>query len=350
MKYIANNKIQTIIATFVCVLFVSVPTDSFAQSGLEGLSPEFPSTEEIQDTIEQPLRIQAITSSPQPGETVQISLNHYGRSYLDSSNITWIVNGEEYESGVGMKQISIEAGGLGSVYTVKVVVNRGSEIEETQTITFSVANIDLLWEVVDSYTHPFYKGKALPTMDSAVRMVAIPQVSNQSGMLPAENLIYNWSKDGGRRASDSGYGKNSILVLARFTRKTHSAEVEVEDPQSGSRWSTSDSFRLTEPEVLFYRKTPLGGIQYEREISESIDLAQGSSSTVVAEPHYFSNQDSLEYTWRLNGRSVRETTTSGNTELPLVSEQSGTSEIDLHVTNNDNIFQTGDGSVEIITP
>jgi hypothetical protein len=340
MKYIANNKIQMIIVAFVCVLFVSMPTDSFAQSN----------PKELQRSVEQPLRIQAVTNSPQPGETVQISLNHYGRVYLDSSNITWIVNGEEYESGVGIKQISIEVGSAGSVYAVRALVNRGSEIEKTQTTTFSVANIDLLWEVLDSYTHPFYKGKALPTMDSAVRMVAIPQVSNQSGMLPAENLIYNWSKDGGRRASDSGYGKNSILVLAEFTRRTHSAEVEVEDPQSGSRWTTSTSFRLSEPEVLFYRKNPLGGIQYEREISDTLDLEQGGSSTIVAEPYYFSNQDSLEYSWRLNGRSVKDTTTTGNTELPLVSQQKGTSEIDLYVTNKDNIFQSGRGSVKIITP
>src|SRR5680860_358109 len=155
---------------------------------------DIPSLDELMESTEQALRITLLTKDPQPGETVQLSLFHYGRDYLNYSNITWFVNGAEYESGVGKKRISIKTGAVGSTYSVRAVAVSDIETYETSPITFSVANIDLLWEAAQSYTHPFYRGKALPAMDTAVRIVAIPQVSNQGGTVPAASLVYSWDQ------------------------------------------------------------------------------------------------------------------------------------------------------------
>jgi len=57
--------------------------------------------------------------------------------------------------------------------TIKVVSRRGGYLEEK--ITFQPALVDLMWEA-NTYTPPFYKGKALTSSKSSITVTAIPQL------------------------------------------------------------------------------------------------------------------------------------------------------------------------------
>ena len=123
-----------------------------------------------------------IRSSPEiPGAYTEATINLSTVSYdLSRANIQWIVNNKEVESGFGKSFVSIKTGGAGVETVVSAIITFGST-STTKRLIIRPSEVKLLWQAIDSYIPPFYKGKALPSSEGLLKFVAIPNLKDQNG-------------------------------------------------------------------------------------------------------------------------------------------------------------------------
>jgi len=251
--------------------------------------------------------VEATPQTPGPYERVDLGLSSFSID-LNRSTISWFINNELVRSGIGKKTFSFTTGALGETSKVTVSVNSGALGNINQTISITPSEIDLLWETVGVYTPPFYKGKALPTSQSLIRVVAIPHLKISGGNeLSSDSLIYKWKKNNKYRDfnEQSGYGKNSVVFKRDLLRQSEIVEVEVVSSNGGLSGYNSVFFEQHSPEILFYEQNPLEGVIYEKALDEEFDM-KSNEVTIVAEPYFFSTNSrentNLSFEWSLNNK------------------------------------------------
>ena len=143
---------------FAVSLFAHAQTPSFGEVVLFDVSPE----------------------NPRPNQIVTIDIESFSIDLDRADSITWLINNEVVSRGAGIKQMQFETGKLGSHSVIDVVVRGTSMGAITESITIAPTEVDLIWEA-DSYTPPFYSGKALPASDADITIVAISQFVTSSG-------------------------------------------------------------------------------------------------------------------------------------------------------------------------
>src|SRR3989344_3819496 len=160
---------------------------------------------------------------PEPLENVNITLSSYANN-LDIVLISWFVDGKSAASGTGRKSFSLKAPAAGgeTLVLVKIDFPEG-EIE----LRFPVrpSNTLLLWQAIDSYVPPFYRGKALPSPDSRIKVVAMPEIKIGSGIANASDMAYSWKLDYTNDQAGSGYGKSFFIFNNDFLEKSNSVPV-----------------------------------------------------------------------------------------------------------------------------
>lgn len=278
------------------------------------------------------VNLQASPSIPGPNETVKLSISS-NIINLQESAVSWYVNNSLVSSGIGTTSHSIKTGSLGERIRVDVVVLSSSFGEKTVTRTFVPGEVNVLWEALDSYTPPFYRGKALPTSETAIRLVAMPE---NGGEINSDNLMYEWIRNNRKRdlISQSGYGKNSALLKVERFRSSERFTVNVSSLDRSFVSQGKTSFQKETPEILFYRNHPLQGVVYERAYKNNLKThsAQGELN-VVTEPFFFSaytrKSPSLEYEWRLDNRALETGLAPKKGEITLVMEEGSRTQANL---------------------
>ena len=96
-----------------------------------------------------------------------------------------------------------------------------------ETIVIKPSVIVVLWQANNSYVPPFYKGKAMPSPDSEIKVVALPQIKNSSGFVDPKNMTYTWKKDYTNNPDGSGYGKNSFTYVNDYLEDLNNIGVTV---------------------------------------------------------------------------------------------------------------------------
>ncbi len=136
--------------TFIIVIIISAVSPARAQE----LPQELPYTGTFQDKIS----LQIIPVVPQPGQAINAEVKSLN---IDISRlpIVWYINGKVIQQGIGLTKIQTKAAGAGEPFTIRVVVT-SDEKKFEQSMTLTTGSVDLLWQA-ESYTPPFYKGKAL---------------------------------------------------------------------------------------------------------------------------------------------------------------------------------------------
>lgn len=224
---------------------------------------------------------------------------------LDRATTTWYVNDAIVFSGIGKKQLSFSVGGVGTYTNLEVVVLDSRFGTTTRRVVFKPLSVDFLWESPDSYTPPFYKGKALPSSQARIKIVAIPHDA-----LPGKNdsdpdtFVYTWKKDDRFRDfnAQSGYGRRTLDFVLSLFDVTPTIAVRVESSDKETIGVGEITIGRTDPAVFLYEDRPLQGIWYESAIEEDFRMGNNESS-VIAEPYYFSvpnNPDTdVSYRWRI---------------------------------------------------
>jgi hypothetical protein len=190
-----------------------------------------------------------------------------------------------------------------------------------------------------------------------VKITAFAKKFNRNGLKINPNTIsYRWSQNGEYRhlASQSGYGRNSVLMYADAAKTKFYINVETNSLLEGNVKGTGASLiKSLYPQVSFYKEDPLGGINYEQAVSGKIDHQAGTDLHLVAEPYFISPKNrmhqSIDYRWMLDGRTLRSEELPNKAEVLLVSQagHKGNARLSVSVSNTEKKFQATKASLVI---
>jgi len=327
--------------TFFSVLILVLPFLALTRAvSAQDFSSVMPSSD---------IAVEFSPTAPAPNQTVTATASSESVD-LNSSKISWSVNGKTQKTGTGVSTFSFTVGALGRTTTVSVTVNSPDGQTINKSFSISPADVDLVWQAV-SYTPPFYEGKALFSYEERIEFIAIPHILNSSGAeIPASQLNYKWSRGGYVLGDFSGYGKNTYTMISSVISLPADVQVEVTTTDGTSIADSEAVATPVDPQIVFYQRDPLYGILFQRAVSSSLSLS-GSELDVLAEPFYFANEDvsagNLQYTWSVGGEQVSSDLTKNERVFRPQSGASGTSNISLSVGNTSKILQMADSSFNL---
>lgn len=330
MKFFAHSK-KNLALTLICLCALS----TFAFFGWGSMVAHAQNTGPV---------VTVLPKYPGPYQNVTVKVEDFSRD-INGVNISWSINGKAEKSGVGLKEFTFQTGALGSVSNVSI--NMGGSVE---TVSVRPTSVDLIWQS-DTYTPPFYAGKALHSNQDPVTVVAEPFFLNsKKERLDPNKLVYKWLQDGNIVGSASGYGKKTFTVEQSILLKPISIEVEVSSTDGTYRSNARITISDIRPEVLVYENHPLYGIVFEKALNGKDFVMAGSETKITAVPFFFSNKQKnsgdLLYDWNLNNSSVSE---KGNEVVFRKPEnvKQGSSLISLNVKNLERFMQYADASFNI---
>ena len=288
------------------------------------------------------LNLNLSPENPGSNQTVTASITSYSAN-LNSATITWVINGKTIKKAVGETSFQFVTGNPNATTNLSVIARTSGGETLSQSVILKPANVDLIWQT-DSYTPPFYKGKAMYSHQNKITFIALPHITNSNGAeIGAKNLIYKWSNNGTVIDPLSGYGKDTYTIVGSIISRPLNIEVSVTSPSSGGTALAEARVAPTEPVVLFYKKNPLYGMEFQNALSGEVALLDSKEITVVGVPFFFGTRDlyapELSYKWSVNGVSIDEDTTQTTRVFRQPEGIGGTSNISLSVENSDKILQ-----------
>jgi hypothetical protein len=298
---------------------------------------------------EQGMSITSFPTVPRPLGNVTLTLDDYATN-LEEDRITWSINGKIVSDQIGGNTITVRMGPAGTPYMVRVVVDSLSAGKRlAKDFTLNPADVAILWEA-DTYTPPFYRGKALPSYLSIIKLTPLPMVIGVGGKrVSPDQLIYSWKQDYVPVQSISGYGKTSAEVAMGTGVQETVLTLDVKDATSQATAERTVTISAVDPKLLFYAGTPLQGIQYGRALGESV-AQKTQEMTIDAEPYFFANTElgtsDAALKWQQNGVSI---TGSGlrTITLRVPGNVSGSSRIDASLANNVRILESASRSLVV---
>ncbi len=319
------NALKNIVAATILVSFL--PFFVSAQTNLNFAS-----------TMSEELAVEMIPTYPRPNENVYINLAMYTAD-LNSAQISWYKDGKLELSGKGEVRYSFNTGAVGKETNIEIrVVLQGGQSFSKQ-IKISPASVDLVWES-NSYTPPFYKGKALHARQGLIKIVAMPNFVKNGSVIDPKTLIYEWSNGLNAYQAQSGYGKNILLINGSMLGQSDNIELLVRDPSSNMVTNGFLTISPVDPELVFYEKNPFYGYIFEKSLGKSVTM-KGDEIEVWTAPYNLSNENprNLAYEWRLNGSVAKELYNSRSAVFRRPEEGSGNSIISLKIENLNRILQ-----------
>lgn len=292
--------------------------------------------------------IQLSSSSPRPNTTITAQTQTY--NFDDNrANIVWQIDGKTVAQGLGVNTITLQSPDIGKAKKITAFVTTVDGDQDSQSINLTVHDVDFIVDAL-TYVPPGYRGRALPTLQSSVRISAIPYLFKNGKKLPPESLIYDWFFDSKKDTQASGANKTSIIAPL-LDSDNHLLSLKLSD--TANEITFEKGIILTakniSPEIIFYEDNPLEGPIYAKALSGELKLAQGAIS-LRAEPFYFStrNNSNLTYTWNMNNQptSVGEKPNILNLKVP--ENFAGETAINLTVMNIVNLLQSADAALRII--
>lgn len=279
---------------------------------------------------------------PNPNQNINAILNSHTIN-LDKANISWSVNNQEMNAGIGRKSFSFKIGEAGTSTVLSVLIDTidGQSLSKTTTIT--PANVDMLWEAYNAYVPPFYKGKALAPSQGQFKVVAIPNIQNQGGKVNINNLSYIWEKDDKVQSDSSGWGKNYFIFQNSYLDRDNTAEVKVSDISGNNNASGRIILNTVNPKILFYENDPQLGVKWERSLSDGF-LVNTNGTIINVEPYFFSpkniNSPDLTFDWSLNRKKISTPDPKNILSVKPQEGQSGSATIKVEINNVNTLFQS----------
>lgn len=312
----------------ILFLFFIAPVFSYAQFSGFGVGSE--------------ASLIALPEFPEPHERVEITLDTYSIN-TNGATIRWFEDGIERTGDKNLRKITSVVRNIGEKTTISASITLLSGQSFTVSRTFNPVRLDIVIES-DTYTPALYKGAPLPTIGSAVRIVALPHTAG--GSIP-QNFTYIWRLNNNVLYGGSIKGKN----IAEFTMPIglkNILSVEVYDAQSIIISKRSIFLPVAEPEIYFYVDNPLRG---RNSYSITDDFTLLSDEVAVRAEAYFMDKNlinsGLLIEWDVNGSSVE-----NNTDDPyLITLQnnggSGVFPVSFYIRNLNELLQGARGGFSV---
>lgn len=281
-------------------------------------------------------------ANPGPNERVTIRLQSYSFD-LDTAAVEWSRDGKLMSSNIGLAEHTFTTKGLGVSTVIVAKISPIGYPVITKTIEIVPMSVDLLWEATDSVVPPFYRGKAMPTSESAVRFFAVPQIRASNGALLAPSaFVYDWRENYSGNAAKSGYAKSGYVAAMDYLNPEKRISVQVSTRDGGASAAGDIVLRPVQPKLVLYAASPLYGPLYGRALDGGY-VVEGSDTSIVAMPYFFSPRDPasplLKYTWKINGEAIAAPGVPNSLFLHRDSEEKGTAQVELAVENPRKLFQ-----------
>lgn len=211
-----------------------------------------------------------------------------------------------------------------------------------------IGTVDLLWQG-ETYTPPFYLGRALWSGQSRLTIVAVPHVDGYN----ASSLIYKWVRDGEVLGSASGAGKRTLAFNDSVLSRPVEIELNAYLPDGTTLGATARlNLAPVQPRLLVVEDSPLYGLILERAV-RSTHALRGEEVTFAALPLFapVSNRTTAtqSYNWRTNTGDAR---TGATVTYRIPEGATGSSEITVRAENKNTLMQAPEKSflVEFANP
>ncbi|NCU28250.1 MAG: hypothetical protein EOM85_01090 [Candidatus Moranbacteria bacterium] len=294
---------------------------------------------ESEITVQQEeISVEIIPENPEPYEGVTIRLTSYATD-IDKAIITWQSNTGTVQSGIGLKSYSFKAPGPNEIIYFDVSINPANETSSIKKrITISPSDMELMWESVDGYVPPFYKGKNLPSRGSAIKVVAIPSTNAITSGIG--DFDYTWKNSDQTLENSSGYNKNAYVFKNSLFNKTESVEVQVSSVKGNYNAQKSIEIPTYNPFLVFYKKSPTDGILFNNAIVDNYKMTE-DIATFVSSPYYLTLNNRnyvFNYNWSANDDSLPTPSKRGEITIALDSDD-GYADIELAISSLSELFQ-----------
>ncbi len=292
------------------------------------------------------LSIELSPSHPAPGESVH-ALARSSSIDLSETILSWNANGKTLASGVGTTEVDIPAGPLGSETRLTLIALEGELPFATVEAFIRPVELDLLWEA-DSYVPPFYRGRALPSAGTNLRLEAIPRFVRKNGSpVATRDLLFTWKRNGYVIAAVSGRDKSSAVIESPPLFGKDSISVEVKTLDGTLVGEASTRVISQEPRIVLYQNHPVFGLSYHRalENENSIPDVEASFSVVPYFAEAASPDDrALRYEWQVNSNKIAHDEEHPSEITINATGSSGRALIELVLTHARNLFLNSSGS------
>lgn len=293
--------------------------------------------------------IQLTPEFPLPNKevTAQVASSLFN---IDGVPITWVLDGKTQLAGVGKKNFTFRAGEIGVSTSLRVEVETEDFGTVAKEVQIQPSDVDILWEA-DTYTPPFYKGKALPTSQSFIKILAVPSFVSQNKTIPSNELTYFWKKAYAANPNDSGIGKDTYFYRASYTFNETTVDTTVSSIDGRLAMHKKTKIPVYEPKIIFYENKPLEGIRYRNALGGSFAIKE-SEVTLRAEPYFFSvpnaNDNSATVSWQIDGKKLPiNPIKKSDFTLRKPEKGSGSSNISVKITNPGYDLQTGSKNITL---
>ncbi len=320
----------------------------FLGTFLSGISPVHAA--DLTNLTDADIAVAVTPETPGPYQSVTISISSYSVD-LNRAKIMWTLDGKIEPSGTGVKKFSFTTGALGSksVVTIGIIADATHRVDKQ--ITIEPAQLDLLWESPDSYVPPFYRGKALPSIEATIKIVALP---NSGALLdaPAGSLVYQWKHNSSVDQQASGYGKNYYVFRSDYLNKKEIVSVQAADGGTGS-FNATDTLEIVpvNPKIVFYADKFNEGTDYGNALVDTTALTE-NEITIVAAPYFFSPKEKIltpgfKYDWAINNKSIPAPDPKNMLTVQPTEGTTGTGVISLSLENMGKLFQSAKNTINI---
>lgn len=286
--------------------------------------------------------------TPGPNQEVTVNIKSFAVN-LNTAEIIWYVNKEAVKQGVADKSVVVLTGEFGTQVVVDVtIIPQFGDVLQKQII-IEPSEVDLLWEA-DTYTPPFYKGKALPTFKSSIKTTAMPR-KNSFSSNPAQ-FYYKWTYNIIQNLGEA-LGMSSVTFPAGWPGSSVSISVDVNTLDKG--WNGSQNIRIPsyDPKIVLYEQAPLMGTMFDKAIDSSYPFS-GNTVAVRAVPYFVStdnyHNNDLVYTWRVNNQQIPNNYEPTNIQLTKSGKDAETFGVSLQIQNPKRILQEGTINSRITLP
>ncbi len=324
---------------FLCVAFVLVGMPSVLSAQFSGGT----GTE---------LTMAKTPEHPRPGDSVSVSVESYNID-LNRSEVHWFVNDVPLKTGLGIKNVTVPSGRNGETTTVRVVAIGEDGRTYSSKVIIRPAEVNLLWQA-QSYTPPFYKGKALMPYQGTVLVAAVPSFSRGTSVMSAESLIYTWKEGDDVIGDSSGKGRSLFVFRGSIPMRPKTISVTVESPDHTMVAEALVNVVPVAPRLLFYEEHPRYGLLTSKALSGRFHLEE-DEVRISALPYYFEINSMLDkaisYDWQANYNPIT-TERTPSVALRRQSEKAGRTDLFLEAKSTDEqkTFQVAEERLSIEFP
>lgn len=326
MYYIVYMKYKSLLLVLVLIPFLSLHAQS-------------PVTLDYGETQ---LAIDLEPAFPEPLTEFTATANDYGLP-IQGSGMRWFIDGELLSTAVNQRSIKLTSGKVGQTTKIKLVIDYPGGGNLTKEKVVAPLFLDVIIEP-QTRVPAFYKGRPLPSIDSAVNLTALVN----GNAIPPASLLYTWRLNGKVLEGGSIRGRNVVTFsMPQGQYATINLDVRNATGEPIAR-RIFDLFKVN-PDLLFYESSGFYGLKQKAARAE-VSLI-GNSITMRAEPYNldvktYNNPDFLE--WSING-VTNPNSASNPYEVTLATEGglSGKTSVDFHVRNTVQLLQGAQGGFRV---